>query len=54
MITRLSERMGPEALVGILREFHGRLGRVAFADSRTMEKYIGVAIKVHFGDAASA
>ena len=47
--TRLSERMEPEALVGLLREFHGRLGRVAFANSGTIDKYIGDAIMVHFG-----
>ncbi len=47
--TRLSERMEPEALVDLLREFHGRLARVAFANSGTVDKYIGDAIMVHFG-----
>jgi adenylate cyclase len=47
--TRLSERMEPDALVGLLREFHGRLARVAFANDGTIDKYIGDAIMVHFG-----
>jgi len=47
--TRLTERMEPEALVGLLREFHGRLAGVVFANSGTIDKYIGDAIMVHFG-----
>lgn len=47
--TRHSERMESEALVGLLREFHGRLARVVFANSGTIDKYIGDAIMVHFG-----
>ncbi|MGE0211960.1 MAG: adenylate/guanylate cyclase domain-containing protein [Parvibaculaceae bacterium] len=47
--TRLTERMEPEALVGLLREFHGRLARVAFDNRGTIDKYIGDAIMVHFG-----
>jgi adenylate cyclase len=47
--TRLSERMEPEALVDLLREFHGRLARVVFANSGTIDKYIGDAVMVHFG-----
>ena len=47
--TRLSERMEPEALVGLLREFHSRLARLVFANRGTIDKYIGDAIMVHFG-----
>lgn len=35
--------------MGLLREFHGRLARVVFANSGTIDKYIGDAIMVHFG-----
>jgi adenylate cyclase len=47
--TGLSERMQPEVLVTLLREFHGRLAQVAFANGGTVDKYIGDAIMVHFG-----
>lgn len=47
--TALSERISPEALVELLREFHGRLARIAFAHDGTVDKYIGDAIMVHFG-----
>ncbi len=47
--TAISERLGPEALLGLLRDFHGRLARVAFAHDGTVDKYIGDAIMVHFG-----
>jgi adenylate cyclase len=47
--TAISERLAPEALVGLLREFHGRLARVTFAHDGTIDKYIGDAIMVHFG-----
>ncbi len=47
--TAISERLAPEAMVGLLREFHGRLARVTFAHDGTVDKYIGDAIMVHFG-----
>jgi adenylate cyclase len=47
--TAISEKLSPEALVGLLRDFHGRLARVAFAHGGTVDKYIGDAIMVHFG-----
>jgi adenylate cyclase len=47
--TAISERLPPEALVELLREFHGRLARVVFAHDGTVDKYIGDAIMVHFG-----
>lgn len=47
--TAISERLPSEALVALLREFHGRLARVVFAHDGTVDKYIGDAIMVHFG-----
>jgi adenylate cyclase len=47
--TAISERLAPDALVGLLREFHGRLARITFAHDGTVDKYIGDAIMVHFG-----
>ena len=47
--TAISERLAPEALLGLLREYHGRLARIAFAHGGTLDKYIGDAIMVHFG-----
>ena len=45
----VSERLAPNALVDLLREFHGRLAGTAFAHDGTVDKYIGDAIMVHFG-----
>jgi len=47
--TAISERLSPEALIGLLRDFHGRLAGIAFAHGGTVDKYIGDAIMVHFG-----
>lgn len=47
--TAITERLSPDALVGLLREFHGRLAEQAFAHGGTVDKYIGDAIMVHFG-----
>ncbi len=47
--TAISERLPPDALVGLLREFLGRLARIAFQHGGTVDKYIGDAIMVHFG-----
>ncbi|MGH7003264.1 MAG: adenylate/guanylate cyclase domain-containing protein, partial [Alphaproteobacteria bacterium] len=47
--TAISERLPPEALIGLLRDFHSRLARIAFAHNGTVDKYIGDAIMVHFG-----
>ena len=47
--TAISERLGPNALVDLLREFHGRLAGTVFAHDGTVDKYIGDAIMVHFG-----
>ena len=47
--TAISERLPPDALIALLRGFHGRLARVAFDHDGTVDKYIGDAIMVHFG-----
>lgn len=47
--TTLSETMAPEAVIGLLRECHGRLGRIVFRHNGTIDKYIGDAIMATFG-----
>lgn len=47
--TAITERLAPDALVGLLRGFHGKLAEKAFAHGGTVDKYIGDAIMVHFG-----
>ncbi|MEL7465900.1 MAG: adenylate/guanylate cyclase domain-containing protein [Pseudomonadota bacterium] len=47
--TAISERLKPGELVDLLREFHGRLARIALDHGGTVDKYIGDAIMVHFG-----
>jgi adenylate cyclase len=47
--TAVSERLQPEALMALLREFLGRLARITFAHDGTIDKYMGDAIMVHFG-----
>jgi len=47
--TAKTERMTPEALVKMLREFHGRLARTIFDHGGTLDKYMGDAVMAHFG-----
>jgi adenylate cyclase len=47
--TRMAERMPPEAVVMMLRQFHERMTAQIFACSGTVEKYIGDAIFAVFG-----
>jgi adenylate cyclase len=47
--TRMAERMPPEAVVTILRQFHERMTAQIFACGGTVEKYIGDAIFAVFG-----
>jgi adenylate cyclase len=47
--TRMAEAMTPEAVVGMLREFHGRMAAQIFACGGTIEKYIGDEIFAVFG-----
>lgn len=47
--TSVSERLPPDALVKLLREFHSRLARTVFAHDGTIDKYVGDCIMAHFG-----
>ena len=47
--TRMAERMTPEAVVTMLRQFHERMTAQIFACGGTVEKYIGDAIFAVFG-----
>ncbi|MEM7121500.1 MAG: adenylate/guanylate cyclase domain-containing protein [Pseudomonadota bacterium] len=47
--TAISERLEPDELVELLREFHGRLARTAIDHGGTIDKFIGDAIMVDFG-----
>ncbi|MEM6974142.1 MAG: adenylate/guanylate cyclase domain-containing protein [Pseudomonadota bacterium] len=47
--TSFSEKLAPVELIALLRDFHGRLARVALSHGGTIDKYIGDAIMVHFG-----
>jgi adenylate cyclase len=47
--TRMAEAMSPEAVVTLLRQFHGRMTAQIFACGGTVEKYIGDAILAVFG-----
>ena len=47
--TRLSEGLGPERTMALLREFHARTAAAVFAHEGTVDKYIGDAIMATFG-----
>ena len=47
--TRLSESLGPEGTIALLREWHGRLGDIVFRNSGTLDKYIGDGLMATFG-----
>jgi adenylate cyclase len=47
--TQVCEALPPEVVVGLLREFHGRMARAVFAHEGTVDKYIGDAIMATFG-----
>ncbi|HUT51542.1 MAG TPA: adenylate/guanylate cyclase domain-containing protein [Alphaproteobacteria bacterium] len=47
--TSLSEKLPPEAVIELLRDFHGRMAREVFAHDGTVDKYIGDAIMATFG-----
>ncbi len=47
--TAIAEKQLPEEIIGLLREFHGRMARAVFAHGATVDKYIGDAIMVTFG-----
>lgn len=47
--TRMAERMPPEAVAAMLREFHGRMTAQIFACGGTVDKYIGDEVFAVFG-----
>jgi adenylate cyclase len=47
--TSLSERLGPERTMALLRGFHGRMADAVFAHGGTVDKYIGDALMATFG-----
>jgi adenylate cyclase len=47
--TRMAERMAPDDVVGMLREFHEQMAAEIFACGGTIDKYIGDAIMAVFG-----
>ena len=47
--TRMAERMAPETVVTMLRQFHQRITAQIFACGGTVEKYIGDAVFAVFG-----
>jgi len=47
--TRLSESLGTDGTIEMLREFHEQVTRVVFEHQGTLEKYIGDAVMATFG-----
>ncbi len=47
--TTLVETMAPEQVLGMLRDFHGRMEKQTFRFGGTIEKYIGDAVLATFG-----
>ena len=47
--TRMAENLPPEDVMTLLREFHGRMGRVIFEHQGSIDKYIGDAVMATFG-----
>lgn len=47
--TRLAETLPPDAVIALLREFHGRMQAAVFAHGGTVDKYIGDAVMATFG-----
>ena len=47
--TRLSESLGPEGTIALLREWHGRLGDIVFRHGGTLDKYMGDGLMATFG-----
>ena len=47
--SQVCEALAPEVVLGMLREFHGRMSNAVFAHNGTVDKYIGDAIMATFG-----
>jgi adenylate cyclase len=47
--TRLSEAIGPEETIALLREFHARMQATVFAHRGTLDKYLGDGLMATFG-----
>ena len=47
--SRLSEALGPEGTIALLRKWHGRLGEIVFRYGGTLDKYIGDGLMATFG-----
>ena len=47
--TRLSEALGPEGTIALLRKWHGDLGDIVFRNGGTLDKYIGDGLMATFG-----
>jgi adenylate cyclase len=47
--TEVCEVLAPETVIGLLRDFHGRMSQAVFEHDGTVDKYIGDAIMATFG-----
>jgi adenylate cyclase len=47
--TRMAETQGPDAVVALLRKFHALLEDAVFANSGTLDKYLGDGVMATFG-----
>lgn len=47
--TKLCENASPDWVIGILRDYHNRLGQTVFDNSGTLDKYIGDGLMATFG-----
>src|SRR6185369_4926319 len=48
--TAFAERAEPEELMGVLREYHARMGEIIMAHEGTLERFTGDAIMIFFND----
>jgi class 3 adenylate cyclase len=48
--TAFTERAAPEEVMGLLREFHGHVGKLVMAHGGTLERFAGDSVMVFFND----